>query len=55
MDDEHKEEPLGMVEFLLNALSFLNDPLLLNDPSIWIADMAATLNMSSHKVGVHNL
>jgi hypothetical protein len=30
------------IEFLLNAMTFPNDPQLLNDPNVWIADMGAT-------------
>jgi hypothetical protein len=30
------------VEFLLNALTFPNNPQLLNDPHVWIADSCAT-------------
>jgi hypothetical protein len=39
--------PDGGGKYLLNALSFPNDPLLLTDPNVWIADTAAT--------GVQNL
>jgi hypothetical protein len=32
------------VDFLLNALTFPNNPQLLNDPNVWIADSGATVH-----------
>jgi hypothetical protein len=44
------------VEFLLNALTFPNNPQLLsNDPNVWIADSGATVHMSPYKIGMRNL
>jgi hypothetical protein len=40
------------VEFLLNALTFPNNPQLLNDPNVWIADSGATVHMSPYKIGM---
>jgi hypothetical protein len=43
------------VEFLLNALTFRNNPQLLNDPNVWIADSGTTVHMSPYKIGMRNL
>jgi hypothetical protein len=43
------------VEFLLNALTFPNNPQLLNDPNVWIADSGATVHMTPYKIGMRNL
>jgi hypothetical protein len=43
------------VEILLNALTFPNNPQLLNDPNVWIADSGATVHMTPYKIGMRNL
>jgi hypothetical protein len=41
-------------EYLLCGMCFENDVELLNDPNIWVADTAATVHSSPHKVGMRN-
>jgi hypothetical protein len=43
------------VEFLLYTLTFPNNPQLLNDPNVWIADSGAMVHMSPYKIGMRNL
>ena len=41
-------------EMTLGAMSFANDQTILQDPNVWIADTAATVNITRHKNGIEN-
>jgi hypothetical protein len=45
----------GSLMFLLNAFTFQNNPQLVNNPNVWIADSGATVHMSPYKIGMRNL
>ena len=42
-------------EFLLCGLTFPEETGLLTDPNVWIADTAATVHMTPHKIGISNI